>query len=166
MNTAQLNYILVRALERTNTHFLGVFPSDRVPISSHYYPCCFVANTDPEGKPGAHWLAFYYDYPNVVDFFDSYGMHPSLYSFDVPNILSFNPIQFQSYSSNVCGQYCIYFLSKRSVSKSLSEIVNRLGKCGSCTDNCVAEFTTRLIDSDYTKIPSLCTNQSCISRRK
>ena len=166
MNTGQIDFLLARTLKRTGCNFLGVFPSDQIPISSLIYPCCFVANSDPEHQPGSHWLAFYYESPDVLEFFDSYGMHPSQYGFNLTASVSFNPVEFQSYSSNVCGGYCIYFLCKRSRSNSLSDIIARLMKCGPCTDHCIKEFTIRLIDYNYHKLPSLCTNQSCTSRNQ
>ena len=34
--------------------FCWVFPSDKLPQTLEKYPCGFVANTDPSGKPGTH----------------------------------------------------------------------------------------------------------------
>ena len=59
MNTIQI----VHALEQdpiTSNKFCGVFPCDKLPETIDKYPCGFVANTDPSGKPGTHWVAFYF----------------------------------------------------------------------------------------------------------
>ena len=106
-------------------HFLGTHPFDLFPLPHllSYPPhpstgiCCIV-NTDPSSKPGQHWVAFYRDLqkpPGHIEFFDSYGHPPSFYSFSLPDNLKIqsNTHQLQSFSTNVCGQYCILFLLLR-----------------------------------------------------
>lgn len=167
MNSLQLEHILSRALRRTGTTFLGVFPADLIPDSSTNYPCCYVANTDPHTQDGTHWVAFYLDSPDHLDFFDSYGMPPSAYQFPVvASHVQSNSRDFQSHTSDVCGHYCVYFLYHRCRRQSLRSITQNLVKCGNCTDHCVNRFLTDLIDSNYLHIPSLCSSQSCIRRKK
>ena len=78
MNTNQIKY----ALEQdpfTRKMFFGVFPSDKLPRTLEKYPCGFVANTDPSGKPGTHWVSFYFPSEEEGELFDSYGHPPSFY---------------------------------------------------------------------------------------
>ena len=167
MNALQIEYILARALRSTGTKFLGVVAADELPTPTTF-PSCFVANTDPHTKRGSHWVAFYYDTPDDLDFFDSYGMPPEFYDFpslSLPRTVRVSREEYQSLTSNVCGHYCIYFLARRSRRQTLSSILQSLRKCGACTDHCVKNFVTDLIDSDYLTLPTLCSSQSCHSRR-
>lgn len=160
MDNLQIEHILNRALKGTRVDFLGVFSSDTHPKLIDY-PCCYVANTDPQHKPGTHWLAFYYSSPDSLDFFDSYGVPPRIYSVSAPTYLETNSHSFQGLHTDVCGHYCIYFLFHRCRHLSLHSIVNTLIRCGRCTDHCIKEFVNQLIDSNYHKIPKLCTSQKC-----
>jgi hypothetical protein len=167
MNSIQIEHILSHALRTTGTKFLGVFPSDRLPTPTTF-PACFVANTDPHSERGSHWVAFYYDSPDHLDFFDSYGMPLQFYdfpSFIIPRVLRCSNEEFQSLNSDVCGHYCIYFLARRSRRQTLSSILQTLRKCGACTDRSVKHFVLDLVDSDYQRLPSLSTYQSCRPRR-
>ena len=114
MKTDTLDFILQHVLRKTHVIFLGVFARDQIPsLNSIKFPSCFVSNTDPCTSPGSHCVAFYLNSPNDIEFFCSYGMHPSVYGFTIP-ITHYNTTQFQSFDSNVCGHYCIYFLYVRS----------------------------------------------------
>ena len=39
-------------------------------------------------------------------------------------IIQMNKRQIQSLGSDVCGQYCIYYLSKRAVNQTMNQIIN------------------------------------------
>ena len=122
MNTLQLK----RALERntfTKKIFGGVFAADELPkvITS---PCGFVANTDPSTEPGTNWVAFYFPSREKGEFFDSYGYPPEHYGFESYKIETWNKYKLQSSWSNVCGQYCIFYLYHKSRGYSMSKIVN------------------------------------------
>ena len=127
LSTEHLEYVLTHILVKQDGHvdFLGVFPADCLPISSRIArvrnrDACFVANTDPHGKRGAHWLAFYYDCrKRRLEYFDSYGLPISMYPYVHHNLASTNveivPVasQFatlQALDSNVCSYYCVLFL--------------------------------------------------------
>ena len=104
-----------------------------------------MANTDPSNKPGTHWVAFYFPSEEKGEFFDSYGHPPEYYSFK--NFLdthshewSFNNRKLQSAWSEVCGQYCIFYLSHRVRGHSLKKIVQLFGKDTVLNDSKVAWF--------------------------
>lgn len=96
---------------------VGVFPSDKLPKDPPR-PCCLVVNTDPSDKPGTHWVAIFIDAEGVIDYFDSYGLEPS-----VPDIVTWirlngtglntNQLCVQSFMSSACGAHCLYFLVLR-----------------------------------------------------
>ena len=113
MNTLQIK----RALERntfTKKIFGGVFAADELPKVMNTFPCGFVANTDPSTEPGTHWVAFYFPSREKGEFFDSYGYPPEHYGFKSYKIETWNKHKLQSSWSNVCGQYCIFYLYHKS----------------------------------------------------
>ena len=104
-------------VKRLSAKFLGVFPADKIPLPLTKWPAGFVANTDPEGEPGQHWVAMYQKSPFAqLEYFDSYGYDPSFYDFNLPDSLTFSDRQLQSPGSDVCGNYCVYFLAHRPMS--------------------------------------------------
>jgi len=79
-----------------------------------------IVNTEPSSNSGSHWVCFYK--PNdssTIEFFDSYGVKVKYYGkYFLQFISKFHKIeqclsQIQSYNSNVCGMYCLYFLYMR-----------------------------------------------------
>ena len=129
MNTSQIK----TALESDSTlceKFCGVFPADHLPQKLNAYPCGFVANTDPSSQPGTHWVAFYFPSKEKGEFFDSYGQSPRRYRKSFEDFLQehsheweFNTQKLQSSWSNVCGQYCIFYLSHRARGHGMKKIV-------------------------------------------
>jgi hypothetical protein len=146
MNTAQI----VQALEQdrvTKKMFCGVFPSDKLPQTMDKNPCGFVANTDPSDKPGKHWVAFYFPTEEKGEFFDSYGQAPNFYRDSFGDFLSkhcdkwgFNKHKLQSAWSDVCGQYCIFYLSHRALGYSMNQIVQLFNDNTMLNDAKVSRF--------------------------
>ncbi len=131
MNELELTRTLSKALKHSPVNFLGVFPSDHIPcvdfISAHT-PCNYVVNTDPCTESGTHWVAFFHPSPGLVEFFDSFGKHPSYYHFPIPSNmkLKFNHYTIQSNNSSACGKWCILFLIQRAQGHSRISITRRL----------------------------------------
>ena len=146
MNTAQINH----ALEEdpiTNKKFCGVFPSDKLPQTIDKYPCGFVANTDPSTKPGTHWISIYLSSPRKGSWFDSYGKPAEFYGGAFTDFLEkqcdewdVNDRKLQSDWSDVCGQYCIFFLSHRARGYSMNKIVQLFGENTMLNDAKVSHF--------------------------
>jgi hypothetical protein len=102
-------------LRDSNIVLLGAFAADTIPRRVPSYPCCFVANTDPQDQPGKHWVACFIPSRNKLEFFDSYGMPAETYpALALPNApTSSNVVCLQSLYSTACGHYCVYFLCSR-----------------------------------------------------
>src|SRR5438128_1093615 len=90
MQTDDIDIVTRRLLTRTQSrlvNFLGVFALDEQPSTDDLselkkYPVAYIINSDPSNKPGQHWLAVYKESQDgALEFFDSYGQHPSNYSF-------------------------------------------------------------------------------------
>jgi hypothetical protein len=146
MNTAQI----VNALEQdtvTRKTFCGVFPSNKLPQTVDKYPCGFVANTDPSNKPGTHWVVFYFPTEEKGEFFDSYGQAPNFYRDSFGDFLNkhcnewdFNKRKLQSAWSDVCGKYCIFYLSHRARGYSMRQIVQLFNDNTMLNDAKVSKF--------------------------
>ena len=105
----------------------------KLPQTIDNYPCGFVANTNPSTKPGIHWISIYLSSPRKDSWFDSYGKPAEFYGRLHTNFLEkqcdkwdLNDRKLQSDWSDVCGQYCIFFLNHRARGYSMNKIVQLL----------------------------------------
>lgn len=154
MDTVELTAIMEKD-RYAKEKFIGVYAADFLrKLKITQLPVCFIGNTDPSWKPGTHWLAFYIDHGNNLEFFDSYGQHPSRYPIVSEFISSYagkikmNNFQVQSYSSSTCGQFCLYFLLWRCRDISFSRIVNSFDRCTHANDILVTTFINGLFDKN------------------
>ena len=106
--------------------YRGTFSCDTLPSG---VTGLMIANTDPQDKPGEHWIAIYLSPDGKHgEYFDSFGRRPpaTFETFLNDNCLvwTFNTRQLQSIVSNMCGYYCIYFCLLRSRGFDMQKIVN------------------------------------------
>ena len=130
MNTTQIQQA-ISSDPAAGPHFLGVFASDQIPRRISQFPASLVVNTDPSSERGEHWVAFYFDKHGNVEYFDSYGFAPincELMRFFESNGKNhtWNKVQLQGLKSNVCGQWCIAYIVKRSRGQSRAQIIKGL----------------------------------------
>lgn len=143
-------------------NFGGVFASDQLPRRKNKNKS-FIVNLDPHHKPGSHWIAINFK-NNVCYYFCSYGTPPAN-----KNILSFikrnsksvewSTSLYQSFTSQTCGKFCLYFLHRITRSKKLDLIPNHV-----MHNECVVKtFFEKLSESpDLHQVASKC-NQGCKS---
>lgn len=125
MDGLQLFYILSQE-KITSPFFQGVYSRDTLPVLQEN--TCVIVNTDDSSQPGTHWLALFVNDKRELEFYDSYGKPPEFYNVNTTSYsdVQWNSKMFQSPTSNVCGQYCIYFLLKRCQGHSMYYILNQL----------------------------------------
>jgi hypothetical protein len=92
-----------------------------------------VVNTDPLGKEGQHWLAFYYAINGKCTFFDFFGHSPAFFGLEayiekISTKWEYNPQKLQSIFSSTCGYYCIYFILLKSRNLKMCDILNLFNK--------------------------------------
>lgn len=124
MNNWEISKVM-RHFPSTKNCFMGVFPSDRIPKDIPFYPCCFIANTDPSWMPGTHWVAVFVENNANIEYFDSYGrrpMSPQMKEF-CGTSYQHNLYAVQSIFSTLCGYFCIYYLVNRCRGNSFSNIM-------------------------------------------
>lgn len=167
MNNLQIKKILDATL---TVNFLGVFPKDMLPsartLSHSKYPLCYVVNTAPSTSSGEHWVAYYLTSPSSIEFFDSYGEPPSTYSLDFHHsVTNYNSRRLQSFSSTVCGHYCIMYLISRSRRLSLGNFLSHFSSNYSDNDRKVGSFikTNFLYNCCFSTNTCFCV-QSCKPR--
>ena len=82
------------------------------------YPSAYVINSHPSSKPGEHWIAVYFDKHGKGEYFDSYGLPPSVNGFTAlmernSKEWVYNDKTLQSLFFTTCGHYCVYFVLYR-----------------------------------------------------
>ena len=106
--------------------FRGTFACDLLPTPFDGYthlhqPWICVTNTQPSTQAGEHWILLGSNEPTTLNMFDSYGMD-LLTFYNNPWISNFvkhfhhveqNTNQYQGWTTNVCGHYCIYAAAYR-----------------------------------------------------
>lgn len=129
MNSNQIRRILYN-YPKVNNCFIGVFSSDTLPNhdSQKCYPFCFIVNTAKSSAPGEHWIAIFVLNSAEIEYFDSYGLPPTVPSIkkfvqQYPNF-HYNSTRLQGYST-CCGQYCTLFLIARQYGHPLKIITAR-----------------------------------------
>ena len=75
MNTLQIERLLKKDL-KTKTIFRKVCALDQ--LEKPTFPSAYVINLDPTSEPGEHWVAIYFDKRGRGEYFDSYGLFPTL----------------------------------------------------------------------------------------
>ena len=115
-DTMELTLACSKDEDISKNNFLGVFAADKIP---HFIPpfCCFIMNTDRQGLEGEHWVCIFCK-GGMKFYFDSYDGNEIYGNENWRQFLSKewnrNNIVLQQLDSDVCGDYCIYFLKKMS----------------------------------------------------
>lgn len=122
MDTGQLREVLSREFKSS---FGGVYPVDLLPDQLRPGEKAVVVNTDPQDRPGEHWVCLYVSNP-VVEYFDSYGFPPL--QKEIQDFIqrhaqqwTYNPYRYQDWNTDVCGQYCVYYLHQRDKKRKKSD---------------------------------------------
>jgi hypothetical protein len=165
MDSGQLDSIL-NADRFTSKIHNGVFACDQLPKNINY-PAAFVINTDPSYMPGMHWVAVYFNKQGKCSYFDSYGLAPFVNSIKafLGKEYQFNNLHIQSDDSNVCGHYCILFLTRAARGQTLQNIIAQFNFApAGYYDNMVKCMVTAAFDK-LPRIKYQC-NQKCLSFTK
>jgi len=151
MNTEQIRNVIQRDT-LTLKKFGGVFAENNLPKRINVYPYGLIVNSDPDTKPGRHWLAMYFPSQDRGEFFDSFGRRPDFYSKTFVTFLNghcknwvCNEKTLQSVNTTVCGEYCIFYLMHRSRGISMSKTINFFTSDKLKNDVLVYEFVMNYI---------------------
>ena len=113
---------------KSATAFRGVYACDELPDRASANSL-YVCNTDPSDRPGEHWVVIYFDDASRGEYFDSFGLHPSIASFEKflcenSVVWKCNAKQVQSVFSDACGYHCVFFAVHRCAGYDMNAVVN------------------------------------------
>ena len=117
MNTDQLKNIILSIHCLRNYH-VEICAINTLPnVTTKKYPQIYIINTDPLPNPGEHWICVLFLDGSSSEYFDSLGKPAYFYGDTIQKFISENSKkcfhilkQLQSSTSDVCGQYVLFFL--------------------------------------------------------
>jgi hypothetical protein len=125
MNTTQLRRVLL-----SERQYGGVCPADRLPSIVRPRPRLYIVNTDVSGRPGTHWVAFYFPRRGPVDFFDPSRHAPEYYHRRFKRVVSANGTRYmysnhriQDFDTVTCGHFCLYYALCRCSGNSMRKVI-------------------------------------------
>jgi hypothetical protein len=129
-------------------NFIGVFACDRLPTHIKRFPTSLICNTAPSSDPGRHWVAFYFKDSRNVEYFDSYGRAPdNMYFLNFINRnvkhYDYSEKPLQSFHSDLCGEYCIYYLLQRSRNVSQRKFLRKFSNNRKLNDEKLVKFINK-----------------------
>ena len=117
---------LLRKDHKTKGNFRGVFSRNTLPRNRAVG--FYIVNEEPSTKKGSHWIAFQITSGKKEKniYFDSYGRKPMFKEFKsyLGKNLQYNKKCLQHMMSTSCGQWCIYFIWRRSEGWNLKNITD------------------------------------------
>ena len=127
MNELQIKHIL-ESDGRARDAFRGVYARNKLPIRAPT-TSLYVCNTDPNHKPGEHWVTIYINNDRRGEHFDSFGMPPlfdKFVTFLNNNTKSWthNKRVVQDVYSSACGLHYIFYAVHRCVGFDVGSIAN------------------------------------------
>ena len=132
MNTKQLWFALSHNCN-TNPYFDGIYSIDTLKDIKEK-PELIICNTDPSGNAGKHWVLFFFDSKQSVDFYDSLGRDISYYGVEFLDLIkkfAVNVTQCyertQPVNSSLCEQYCLFYAFEKCTKKyNMEKIVENM----------------------------------------
>ena len=131
MNTKQLyNALTLNAY--TNKYFDGIYSIDTLKDINEK-PELIICNTDPSDKPGKHWVLFFFNDDESVDFYDSLGKDIKYYGSEFSDFVNkfakswYSCVErTQPLGTSLCGQYCLYYAYGKTQSCTMREIIDSM----------------------------------------
>ena len=124
METSEIFYCMQQD-EMIRKCLRGVYPCNRLPEDDGM---C-VANEDPAGEPGSHWVFVWRNARKTV-YFDSFARAPigciRLYGLNRYGEIQVNSRRVQSDASSTCGNHCIFVAFHLARGLDIREIENNI----------------------------------------
>lgn len=120
------------------------------------FPQIYVVNTAPSFTPGEHWCVVIV-FDGFCEFFDSYGNTPEFFGLTktimqhCEHVVS-NSQRVQSFFSEVCGHYCIYYVSMRARGHPVSEIMSVFSKDCRQNDDWIFNWVGKRFGREFAEI--------------
>ena len=134
MNTKQL-WCALSLNAKTSYFFDGIYSKDtfndyEIKEKSSFIIC----NTDPSDKPGEHWILFFCNENESVDFYDSLGRDITYYGTEFYNFVTkkisngwhYCKERTQPIGTSLCGEYCMYYVLMKCTGYEMSKIIKSM----------------------------------------
>jgi len=147
MNTTALEKALYLLLRYSNTSYYVIAANEINTVKYSKFPIAIIQNTDPIGKAGKHWLAYWIESEDDCEYFDSFGNPVTKYiHVTSPNyeIVKENCTVLQSAHSQVCGFHCLFFLCHRSLGIPYENILDKYTARVRYNDRMVKRFVENI----------------------
>ena len=136
MNNQQIHSIIKKTGDiNIQQQYGGIYPSNGLPRYKLKRPTFIIANTDSYGKPGKHWVAFYFPRRGPAEFFDSTGHPPSKLNKNFAKFLKknskkyvYNRNRLQGVGSSTCGPFVMYYVLNRGKGVPMNKIIDKYDK--------------------------------------
>ena len=105
---------------------VGVYPADMLPKTHRKQkPAAYIVNTKGRNHRGEHWVVIYDPGNKAIEFFDTFGREPQkeFQTFLGDNYIYSDKIIQHPFTS-VCGQYCCFYILKRSEGLDMCDILS------------------------------------------
>ena len=131
----------IRAILHKNNMDVKVLALDEFRLAP---PGNYIVNSDPSHLPGKHWMAVFYARP--MEFFDPLARPPTYYKLDDKLLINYiyNFKQVQGSFSELCGEFCIYYLYNRLKGVTMPAILQKLDNDFYVNDNIVRMFVHKI----------------------
>ena len=127
MDTRDISLILSKDTYSRRV-FKGVFPRNKLSDPGSRGPSAYVINTDPDHRPGEHWVGVWFNGKGGAEYFDSLGL-PPLHQ-DIKKFINKNSFAYsrnrrpvQPLLSYTCGLYVIYFILMKSRGATMGRVL-------------------------------------------
>ena len=126
MNNQEIRALLTRD-PRARRVFRGVFPRDKLPQYEKDVGA-YIINTDHSRGPGEHWVCVWFDGQGGAEYFDSFGLPPTLdpvlrfIERNTTKRFTYNKRLLQNMLSSACGLYVMYYVLMKSRGALLSRV--------------------------------------------
>ena len=122
MNNREISRFM-KSHPRTKGIFVSTHAADTLPNKPRTkLPSAYVINTLKRHQPGEHWVRIYFPITGPPEYYDSFGFSPRE---DFKKVLGedyiYNKRFIQYPFSSVCGQNCMYFILRRSMSRTYDQ---------------------------------------------
>ena len=176
MNTREIDASL-KNCPITRNFFVGTFSCSQIPpLPLSKRRRGWILNVDPSG-PGTHWVAAFVNERNKIWYFDSTAEEPNKYiqaflnQFSAVEKLNF---RLQNFFSDICGQYCVYFIYSCCKKKSFERIVGRFSRTNLAKNDAfikkwIVRFLRRNLNaplSDLSSIKAECKSAQSVSQHE
>ena len=133
LNNVQLDYLAFNH-PQLGKHYEGARACDTLPATiSKEGKKAFIVNTDPQSKPGRHWIALWID-GDTCELLDSFSLSLKVYPDSGPlqqwlkrhfKEIVMNSESLQAFNSDSCGDYALMYLIDKSNGRSMNYFLDR-----------------------------------------